>query len=235
MSDVKPRRSDFSREKTGHFWPFVGVSQGGTITAGCGNLILKSLLKAAPVCDLLLDPVCRLYEIREDLPTSADCIVGLAAGMRSDGTASPMTRAVSERCAFLYLNGFAGRLIFTGGCSANNVTEAKAMTQIATAMGVPQERIFLEEQSTKTHHHPPRVETILEKAGAKSAIIVSQHLHARRARAIFLAYYGSRLRLYFAKARSGFELIPQRRYACQTSCLVWNIGTHILAKLRRWA
>ena len=199
------------------------------------NKILKWALKAAPVCDLLLDPLCRLYEIREALPSTADCVVGLAAGLYSDGTASPMTRAVAERCVSLYLNGLAGQLIFTGGCNANSITEAQAMSRIAVTMGVPQKRISLEENSTRTHHHPPRVEPILDRANAKSAIIVSQHLHARRARAIFLAYYGNRLRLHFAKARSSFQLTPQRRYACQTSCLVWNIGTHLLAKLRRWA
>ena len=235
MSDSEPKRSGFSREKTRHFWSFVGVSRGRTITASRGNLILKWFLRAAPVCDLLLDPICRLYEIREALPSTADCIVGLAAGLCSDGSAGPMTQAVAERSASLHLNGLGGRLIFTGGCNANGITEAEAMSKIAITMGVPQERIFLEEESTRTHHHPARVEPILEKADAKSAIVVSQHLHARRARAIFLTYYGNRVELHFAKARSGFQLTSQRRYACQTSCLVWNVGTHLLAKLRRWA
>lgn len=199
------------------------------------NRLLKWLLKAAPVCDLLSEPVCQLYEIREVLPATADCIIGLAAGLCSDGAASPMTRSVAERSALLYLDGKAEWLIFTGGCYANGITEAKAMAQIAVKMGVPQERISQEENSTRTHHHPPRVQPILEKANAGSAIIVSQHLHARRARAIFLTYYGNRLKLHFAKARSSFQLTPQRRYACQTSCLVWNIGTHLLAKLKHWA
>ena len=235
MSDSKLNRSDPSQDGARHIQSFIGVRRRRTIIASRGNLNVKWFLKPASVCDLLLDPICRLYEIREVLPSTADCIVGLAAGLCSDGTASPMTRAVAERCALLYLNGLDARLIFTGGCNANGITEAEAMTRIAITMGVPQERIFLEEKSTRTHHHPPRVEPILEEANSKSAIVVSQHLQARRARAIFLTYYGNRLKLHFAKARSGFQLTPQRRYACQTSCLVWNIGTHLLAKLKRWA
>lgn len=197
--------------------------------------ILRWLLKVSRVCDVLLAPVCRLYEIREILPQNADCIVGLAAGLSSDGSASPMSRSIAERCVSLYFDGRASWLIFTGGYSASGSTEAKAMAEIASKSGVPPERIMLEEQSMRTHHHPSRIEPMLERINARTLIVVSHHLHARRARAIFRKYYRSKSEMYFAKARSTFQITPQRRYSSQISCLVWNIGTHLLAKLKGWA
>jgi len=197
--------------------------------------ILRWFLRMSSISDLLIEPLCKLYEIEEVVPSHADCIVGLAGGLCSDGSASPVTRSVAERCVSLYLNGSAASIIFTGGYRATGNTEARAMAEIALKSGVPRERIVLEEESTRTHHHPSRVKPFLERINAKTVIIVSNHLHARRARAIFRRFYRNRFKMYFAKARSHFKLTPQRRYSCQTSCLLWNIGTHLLGKLKGWA
>lgn len=193
------------------------------------------LVRLSRISDILLAPVCRLYEIREVLPRRADVVVGLSAGLCEDGSPSPMTRAVAERCASLFLEGVTAWLLFTGGVIAGGSTEAKAMRDVAAEMGVPPEKIILEEKSKRTHHHPPLIEPLLERLRANSIVVVSQHLHARRARAIFLKYYGNRLNLSFAKGRSGYGLTLQRRYASETLCLMWNLGTHLLAKLRGWA
>jgi uncharacterized SAM-binding protein YcdF (DUF218 family) len=195
----------------------------------------RLVIPVARIFDPLTAPVCRLYEIREDFPRKVDCIIGLAAGLKGDGSASPMTRSVAERCSSLYADGLSQMVIFTGGYSAKGTTEAGAMLEIAVGRGVPRERIALDEMSFRTHHHPGYVGPILREHNARSVLVVAHHLQGRRARAIFHRYYGDKLRIYFANVRSDYELTPQRRYACQTTALAWNMATHLLARLRGWA
>ncbi len=200
-----------------------------------GGPLVLGLLSASRMLDPVLAPISRLYEIREVLPATADCIVGLAAGLRSNGEATPVTRAVAERSASLYLAGVSPLVIFTGGYERAGRKEADVMADVAVEMGVPREGILLDTGSMKTHHHPPGIEPFLTGARAKSIVVVSHTVHSRRVRAIFTNYYGEGLAIYFAKAVGGFELAPQRRYASLTSCLIWNVGTHLLAKLKGWA
>jgi uncharacterized SAM-binding protein YcdF (DUF218 family) len=202
---------------------------------GPGVTLLCGLLSASRMLDPVLAPLSRLYEIKESLPRRTDCIVGLAAGLRSNGEATPVTRAVAERAASLYLAGVSPLVIFTGGYERAGRKEAEVMALVASEMGVPRERILLDTASMKTHHHPPGIEPFLTRAGARSIVVVSHTVHSRRVRAIFRNYYGEGLTIHFAKAIGGFELAPQRRYASLTSCLIWNVGTHVLAKLKGWA
>jgi vancomycin permeability regulator SanA len=187
------------------------------------------------ISDLVIEPLLKLYEIPEHIPERADCLIGLAAGLCRNGTAGQVTEAVARRCASLYLSGLSQHIIFTGGFCAGGKTEAQVMCRIAEEMGVPRETILLEEESTRTHHHPPRVEPILRAHGASNIVVVSNHLHSRRAKAIFFEYYGERLVMHFANARSDFGPTAQLRYVSATTCLAWNMGTHLLARLRRWA
>jgi uncharacterized SAM-binding protein YcdF (DUF218 family) len=161
--------------------------------------------------------------------------VGLAAGLCRDGSPGPVTEAVARRCASLYLSGLSQFVVFSGGFNAGGRTEAEVMAGIAEEMGVPRRKIILEKESMRTHHHPPHVEPILRSHDASSAVIVSNNLHARRARAIFGKYYGTDLTMHFANAESVFGITAQRRYMSGTTCLAWNVGTHILAKLKGWA
>lgn len=202
---------------------------------GFRNRVLRKLVRASRLSDLLLKPVFLLYEIPECLPPEADCLVGLAAGLCTDGSPGPITEAVAKRSASFYLSGDSRFIIFTGGFTAAGRTEADVMAQIAMRMGVPEDSIILEKKSLRTHHHPREIEPILQRIGAHSLVIVSHCFHSRRARAIFKKWYGTRYRMHFAKARSDFDLTAQWRYLSGTTCFFWNVGNHVLAKLRGWA
>ena len=109
------------------------------------------------------------------------------------------------------------------------------MKGIAVEMGVFGKKVLVEEKSMRTHHHPPLLKPILESHNVSSMVVVSHYLHSRRARAIFCRYYGEKISMYFGKARSGFALTAQPRYISATTTLIWNIGTHMLAKMKSWA
>jgi len=209
--------------------------KGSIVTGKTAGKALQGLAGALRVSDILLRPVIQLYEIPENLPGKVDCLIGLAAGLCADGRPGPVTDAVARRCASLYLSGVSNLVIFTGGFTAGGKTEAEVMSAIAEGMGVPGQNILLEKESTRTHHHPPRVEPLLKSSGISSVLIVSNRLHSRRARAIFLKHFGGDLSMHFAKAKSEFGPTAQRRYISATTCLFWNIGTHLLARLKGWA
>jgi hypothetical protein len=133
------------------------------------------------------------------------------------------------------MSGVSDLIVFTGGYAAGGSTEAQVMADIAAEMGVVRDRVLLEEESTRTHHHPRLLEPILKNNEVSSMVVVSNHLHARRARAIFMKHYDKNITMHFAKARSRFGPTAQRRYMSGTTCLIWNVGTHILARLKGWA
>jgi hypothetical protein len=196
---------------------------------------MNPCLPVLRIADFLLWPLFKLYEIPESLPQRADCVVGLAAGLCADGSPGPVTEAVARRCASLHLSGVSDLVIFTGGYTAGGMTEAQVMSNIVAEMDVAGDKVLLEEESTRTHHHPQLLEPILKGNDVSSMVVVSNHLHARRARAIFMKYYGKSITMYFAKAKSRFGPTAQRRYMSGTTCLIWNVGTHVLAKLKGWA
>lgn len=78
-------------------------------------------------------------------PRRADCIVGFGN----------YNVQIAQRAADLYLQGFAPKILFTGGLGRNTDgrwtgSEAQRFAQIAMGRGVPEEDIILEERSTNT-------------------------------------------------------------------------------------
>ncbi len=78
-------------------------------------------------------------------PQKADCIVGF--GNYND--------QIALRAAELYRQGYAGRVLFTGGLGRNteqlwNKSEAEHFAEAAIKAGVPQEAVILETQSANT-------------------------------------------------------------------------------------
>ena len=104
---------------------------------------------------------------------------------------------VAERSAGLYLEGMAPLIIFTGGQGAWRVhpmnepsqekSEAERFLDIAVNMGVPKDKILVEDKSTNTGENIQFTKALLKKRKieARSAILVNQPYMERRTYATF--------------------------------------------------
>lgn len=94
-----------------------------------------------------LEPLQTLWDylcLRQE-PKTADCIVGFG-NFNTD---------IPRRAAALYLQGYAPKVLFTGGLGRNTEgllpePEAVRFAQVAMACGVPERDIILEDRSTNT-------------------------------------------------------------------------------------
>lgn len=96
---------------------------------------------------------------------------------------------VAHRCAELYLQGLAPRILFTGGLGRNTrerwtQPEAMHFRDIALADGVPEQAIFLETQSTNTGENIRFSRAILEPQGIRKILAVTKPFMERRVMAV---------------------------------------------------
>lgn len=114
---------------------------------------------------ILWDYLCLNREV-----TKADVIVGF--GSFDDN--------IARRSAELYLEGFAPKILFTGGlgrCTEGLFTqpEAARFREVALAMGVPGEDILLEDRSTNTKENIQFTRAVLEQTRTPHAAILGVH------------------------------------------------------------
>ena len=91
-------------------------------------------------------------------PQKADCILGFGS----------FDENVARRSAQLYLDGYAPKIIFTGGlgrCTTGRftITEAERFANLAAQMGVPREDILLEDKSTNTKENIEFTRTLMQE------------------------------------------------------------------------
>lgn len=100
----------------------------------------------------------------------ADCIIGF--GCINDD--------IPLRCAQLYRDGFAPRVLFTGGLGRNTLgrwsqSEAERFAAIAAANGVPESAILLENKSTNSAENILFTREILSAAGLEHSRLLCVH------------------------------------------------------------
>lgn len=99
-----------------------------------------------------------------------DCIIGF--GCINDD--------IALRCAQLYRDGFAPKVLFTGGLGRNtlgrwNQSEAERFAFIAQQQGVPAHNILLENQSTNSAENILFTHKMLEEAGLAQGRLICVH------------------------------------------------------------
>ena len=105
-------------------------------------------------------------------------------------------KAVAERGAQLWLEGWAPVLVFSGGLGAItrhlwSEPEADQFARIATAMGVPADRILIENRSTNTGENVRFTRALLAERGLdpSSFIVVQKPYMERRSYATFRRFW----------------------------------------------
>lgn len=103
-------------------------------------------------------------------PQKADCIVGFGN----------FNTNIARRAAELYHQGYAPRILFTGGLGRNtqhlfSEPEAVRFAKVAMACGVPECDIILEDKSTNTKENIDFIREIFEKQGIPHDHVLGVH------------------------------------------------------------
>jgi vancomycin permeability regulator SanA len=118
-----------------------------------------------------------IYDSSFDVPSSPVAIV-LGAGVRSDGSPSPMLADRVEAGVDLYRAGKVSRLLMSGDNSTALYDEVTAMKRYAVELGVPPDRVNLDYAGFRTYDTCVRAARVF---GIRRAVMVSQRYHLPRA------------------------------------------------------
>ena len=122
-----------------------------------------------------------VHDAKTDETRGADCILVLGAGTW-EGEVSPVFRERLAHAVSLWRAGYAPKIVLTGGLDPRNtVTDAEAARRWIEAEGIPAEDVFMEELSRYTHENFLYAGQIMEREGMRTALVVSDPLHMKRA------------------------------------------------------
>lgn len=117
-------------------------------------------------------PLCVLWRClrRPSEMKKADCIVGFG-NYNCD---------IGIRAAELYHEGYAGKVLFSGGLGRNTLglqttTEAERFAEAALRCGVPERDILIENRSTNTAENILFTKKLLEDHGIRAARLIAVH------------------------------------------------------------
>lgn len=150
------------------------------LLVGCVGLALLVMLIYGPI----LIGVGQFLIVREELK-SADVIIVLA-GEREERVAYGV---------WLYQQGYAPKIIMTGGPVVWRATAAQIMKEQALFLGVPVEDILIEERSTTTKENADFTKGLMVAEGFGSAILVTSPYHSRRASRIVHRVFGQEIEI----------------------------------------
>lgn len=123
-----------------------------------------------------------------DEARKADAVIVLGAAVWGDEP-SPVFEERINHGIWLYKNDLVDKLIFTGGIGEGSTySEAEVAKEYAINNLVPDEDIFIEEQSTITQENLFYASKIVEENSLDNVIIISDPLHMKRAMLIAKDY-----------------------------------------------
>lgn len=118
-----------------------------------------------------------------DQAAPADVIIVLGAAAY-DARPSPVFEERIRHALDLYAQGYAPRLLFTGGFgNGARFAESQVARRYALRHGVPPEAIVIETVSRTTRQNLQQARALMDRHGMHRAIIVSDPLHMARAAA----------------------------------------------------
>lgn len=108
----------------------------------------------------------------------ADYILILGAGLRPDGTPSPMLKERLDRGIELYKSGVSSKIIMSGDHENDDHDEVNAMKDYVTSQGIPSDAIYMDHAGISTYDSVYRAKEIFD---ASNIVIVTQKYHLHRA------------------------------------------------------
>ena len=112
------------------------------------------------------------------LNINPDCIIVLGAGVRSDGSPSPMLQDRLNTGIELYENGVSDKILMSGDHTKKGYDEVNIMKDYAINKGIPSENVFMDHAGISTYDSIYRAKEIFL---AEKILIVTQEYHLYRA------------------------------------------------------
>ena len=118
----------------------------------------------------------KIYQ-KENAPSERVAVV-FGAGLRRDGTPTPILRDRVETAADLYFSGKVEKILMSGDNRFLEYNEPESMRQYALSLGVPDEVIVLDYAGRWTYDTCYRAKAIF---GVENTLLVTQKFHLPRA------------------------------------------------------
>jgi uncharacterized SAM-binding protein YcdF (DUF218 family) len=144
--------------------------------------VRKALLWAllALVCWVVLVGGWITYYGSVDHKKRSDCVIVLGAAIQGDKP-SPVFEERLRHAVELYRDGYASKLVLTGGIGAGTQhSESSVGSTFVSALGIPAEDILVEERSHTTFQNLDEAAYVMASHGLRTAIVVSDPLHMER-------------------------------------------------------
>ncbi len=185
------------------------------------GLVLAVLWLSFPY---LLNGLASFLVVRDPL-APADAIIVLSGDTNGERVAEGVK---------LYKEGYARRLLMSGGTLAWNLSYAEWMKKQALAAGVPASAILLQDRSKSTIDDAKFSLPIVESNHFRTVIVVTSPYHTRRAAAVFKKLYGRRgIRVIVRPAEtSDFNPHDWWRRHEDTQYVVWEYVARVMYLLK---
>ncbi len=116
--------------------------------------------------------------------TKSDVAIVLGAGTNK-GKVSAVYRERINHGINLFKNGNVNYLLFTGGFGkGQKISDSKSAKLYALSKGIPENKIFIEENSSITYTNLKQAKEIMSAKDLKTALIVSDPYHMKRSLAM---------------------------------------------------
>ena len=116
-----------------------------------------------------------------DEKTKSDVAIILGASTYN-GEVSPVYKERINHGIELYNEDYVDKLIVTGGIGkGSDISDAESAKNYAVMCGIPENDVFVEDKSAITQENLENSKIIMDENNLKTAIIVSDPLHMRRA------------------------------------------------------
>jgi len=120
----------------------------------------------------------KIISAEEAVNLNADCILVLGAGVRADGSPSPMLEDRLLQGIALYKMKASNKLLMSGDNTRKGYDEVNTMKQYALDKGIESEDVFMDHAGISTYDSIYRAKEIFQ---ADKIIIVTQKYHLYRA------------------------------------------------------
>ena len=186
---------------------------------GRGGRLESAFCAAGLAAFLVVFPLAQMLCFgKTDYRRPADAIVVFGARAYRDGRPSDALADRVRTACDLYHDGYASRLIFSGGPGDGEITEPEAMRRFACSLGVPSEAVILDEQGVNTDATVRNTCGLFRALGLRRVLAVSHFYHLPRVK---MCYRRHGVVVYTVPARESYVLTKMPYLIAREVAALW--------------
>jgi uncharacterized SAM-binding protein YcdF (DUF218 family) len=164
-------------------------------------------------------PLAQMYCFgKTDYKRTADAIVVFGARVYADGRVSDALADRLRTGARLYLDGFAPKIIMSGGPGDGEIHESEGMKRMAVELGVPGEAVLRDADGLNTQATIENTCEMFEQMGLRRVLVVSHFYHLPR---IKMTYQRRGWDVYTVPAKESYTLTQMPMYILREIAALW--------------